>query len=81
MLIEMLLLCYAARYVYYVDLEREESTSAEATDRSKDKTVEQASSTNNNEASRQPSSTLTALDFASKFGVVPNIQLTAVREN
>ena len=56
MLIEMLLLCYAARYVYYVDLEREEETTAvEATDRSKDKSMEQANSTNNNEANRQPS--------------------------
>ncbi|XP_053997057.1 organic solute transporter subunit alpha-like [Hylaeus anthracinus] len=82
MIIEMLLLCYAARYVYYVDLKREENTSVEATDRPKDKTTEQqANSTNNNEeTSRQPSS-LTALDFASKFGVVPNIQLTAVTEN
>ncbi|OAD53102.1 Organic solute transporter alpha-like protein [Eufriesea mexicana] len=56
MLIEMLLLCYAARYVYYVELEREEETAAvEATDRSKDKSTEQATSTNNNEANRQPS--------------------------
>lgn len=54
MLIEMLLLCYAARYVYYVDLEREEETATvavavvEATDRPKDKTTtERASSTNN----------------------------------
>lgn len=63
MLIEMLLLCYAARYVYYVDLEREEETTAvEATDRSKDKSMEQANSTNNNEANRQPSA-LTAWDF------------------
>ncbi|XP_076238443.1 organic solute transporter alpha-like protein [Calliopsis andreniformis] len=53
MLIEMLLLCYAARYVYYVDLETEESTSVEATDRLKDKAAEQIS-TNNNEAARQP---------------------------
>ncbi|CAK9827696.1 Organic solute transporter subunit alpha [Anthophora retusa] len=61
MLIEMLLLCYAARYVYYVELEREEEQAAvEATDRSKDKTAEQAnSSTNNNEANKQ-SSVLTA---------------------
>ncbi|XP_076621663.1 organic solute transporter subunit alpha [Colletes latitarsis] len=80
MLIEMLLLCYAARYVYYVDLEREENTSVEATDRPKDKTTEQANSTNNNEASRQTLS-LTTLNFASKFGVVPNIQLTAVGKN
>ncbi|CAL7939747.1 unnamed protein product [Xylocopa violacea] len=43
MLIEMLLLCYAARYVYYVDPERKEETAAvEATDRPKDKPVEQA---------------------------------------
>lgn len=54
MLIEMLLLCYAARYVYYVDLEREEETATvavavvETTDRPKDKTTtERASSTNN----------------------------------
>ncbi|XP_076763204.1 organic solute transporter subunit alpha [Xylocopa sonorina] len=56
MLIEMLLLCYAARYVYYVDPERKEETGAvEATDRSKDKPVEQANTTNNNEANKQPS--------------------------
>lgn len=60
MLIEMLLLCYTARYVYYVDLEREEETGAvEATDRSKDKSTEQANSTNNNEASNRQPSTLT----------------------
>ncbi|XP_017877322.1 organic solute transporter alpha-like protein [Ceratina calcarata] len=55
MLIEMLLLCYAARYVYYVDLEREEET-VEATDRPKDKTTDQPATANNNEANRQPSS-------------------------
>lgn len=68
MLIEMLLLCYTARYVYYVDLEREEETGAtvEATDRSKDKSAEQANSTNDNEAAnnRQPS-TFTTWDFHS----------------
>lgn len=59
MLIEMLLLCYTARYVYYVDLEREEETGAvEATDRSKDKSTEQANSTNDNEANNRQSSTL-----------------------
>lgn len=42
MLIEMLLLCYAARYVYYVNLETEEGTAVEATDRLKDKTTEQS---------------------------------------
>ena len=71
MLIEMLLLCYAARYVYYVDLEREEETATatatmavavavvEATDRPKDKTTERASSTNNNQANNRQPSTLT----------------------
>lgn len=69
MLIEMLLLCYAARYVYYVDLQREEETAAttvavtvavvEATDRPKDKTTERANSTNNNQANNRQSSTLT----------------------
>lgn len=59
MLIEMLLLCYTARYVYYVDLEREEETGAvEATDRSKDKSTEQANSTNDNEANNRQPSTL-----------------------
>ncbi|KAF3423246.1 hypothetical protein E2986_09128 [Frieseomelitta varia] len=70
MLIEMLLLCYAARYVYYVDLEREEETAAtaaaavtvavvEATDRPKDKTTERASSASNNQANNRQPSTLT----------------------
>ncbi|XP_029037132.1 uncharacterized protein LOC114873214 [Osmia bicornis bicornis] len=58
MLIEMLLLCYAARYVYYVDVDKEEEPS-EATDRSKDKTTEQVNPTNNNEANKQ-TSTFTA---------------------
>nr|XP_033339217.1 organic solute transporter alpha-like protein [Megalopta genalis] len=80
MLIEMLLLCYAARYVYYVDLEREENTSAEATDRPRDKTTEQAGATNNNEAGKQPSS-FTAMDFAPKLAVAPNTQLTSPRNN
>lgn len=56
MLIEMLLLCYAARYVYYVDLEREEETATvEATDRTKDKSTEQENPANNNETNKQPS--------------------------
>lgn len=55
MLIEMLLLCYAARYVYYVELERAEPATTETTDRLKDKTTEQANPANNNEADRQPS--------------------------
>ncbi|XP_031838263.1 organic solute transporter subunit alpha [Nomia melanderi] len=80
MLIEMLLLCYIARYVYYVDLERVEDISAEATDRPRDKSTEQADATNNNEASKQPSS-LTVMDFASKFGVVPNVQITSLNNS
>ncbi|XP_076299559.1 organic solute transporter subunit alpha [Lasioglossum baleicum] len=80
MLIEMLLLCYVARYVYYVDLEREENTSTEATDRPRDKTTEQAGATNNNEASKQPSS-VTATDFASKFAVASSVQLTIAQNN
>ncbi|PBC34120.1 Organic solute transporter alpha protein [Apis cerana cerana] len=64
MLIEMLLLCYTARYVYYVDLEREEETGAvEATDRSKDKSTEQANSTNDNEANNRQPSTLATRYF------------------
>ncbi|KZC06057.1 Organic solute transporter alpha-like protein, partial [Dufourea novaeangliae] len=54
MLIEMLLLCYAARHVYYVELEKEENTTVEATDRPKDKAVAQVNPTNNNEADKQP---------------------------
>lgn len=67
MLIEMLLLCYAARYVYYVDLEREEETATvEATDRTKDKSTEQENPANNNETNKQPSE-LTAWDFLLRF--------------
>ncbi|XP_003700075.1 organic solute transporter alpha-like protein 3 [Megachile rotundata] len=58
MLIEMLLLCYAARYVYYVDVDKEKEPTVEATDRSKDK-PEQVNSSNNNEANKQ-TSTFTA---------------------
>ncbi|KAK2582471.1 hypothetical protein KPH14_004777 [Odynerus spinipes] len=53
MLIEMLLLCIAARYLYYVELDSIEdstTTTKTTTDRPKDKAVDL---TNNNESSRQ----------------------------
>ncbi|XP_066603293.1 organic solute transporter alpha-like protein [Prorops nasuta] len=51
MLVEMLLLCYAARHVYYAELERNaDSERDSATDRPKDKNAPTTDSTNNNEA-------------------------------
>ncbi|KAG7197319.1 hypothetical protein KM043_018435 [Ampulex compressa] len=52
MLIEMLLLCYAARHVYYVDLEKEEEPTLDAIDRPKDK-AGPVNLTNNNEVGKQ----------------------------
>jgi len=55
MLIEMMMLCYVARNVYYVDLEKNQKT--DAADRTP-RTSGQVDTTNNNDGNKQHSATV-----------------------